>query len=437
MKLLPTTIAASLLLANANALFQPNQKMTWNIALGEKNFSVSKEDAEVVEIDFNSVDLIKSLHAAGKKVICYFSGGTLEKWRYDYDEYKKHDGLVREPYDGWEDELIVDYRKDSLKPLLKERMKRSKERGCDAIDVDNVDLYQVKKVKNWSNAITKDDAIAFTTWLGKTAHEVGIAIGLKNCLDIVDTVGKYYDFAISEHCVGRDECKWYKNYLQTGKPVFGITYGGLDSNKNALCRNLDGLPITMVIKNGDNKLEQASVRFDGNKYCGSSFKSGKVSPPETKKESTVTEKNVPTPVKTPVKTVANNSTATATGVNTNANTNANTNVTTENDADINTTIINGNNTVTETPKSDSVVIAPISSNDSETSENSEEKNEGGAGTIITGVAVTGSIVSAAALVVFLKKNPSKYESIKRGISKRATTVKRGASTVTRRLTSKN
>jgi len=40
MKLLPTTIAASLLLANANALFQPNQKMTWNIALGEKNFSV-------------------------------------------------------------------------------------------------------------------------------------------------------------------------------------------------------------------------------------------------------------------------------------------------------------------------------------------------------------------------------------------------------------
>jgi len=433
MKLLPTTIAASLLLANANALFQPNQQMTWNIALGEKNFSVSKEDAEVVEIDFNSVDLIKSLHAAGKKVICYFSGGTLEKWRYDYDEYKKHDGLVREPYDGWEDELIVDYRKDSLKPLLKERMKRSKERGCDAIDVDNVDLYQVKKVKNWSSPISKDDAIAFTSWLGKTAHEIGIAIGLKNCLDIVDTVGKYYDFAISEHCVGRDECKWYKNYLQTGKPVFGITYGGLDSNKSALCRNLDGLPITMVIKNGDNKLEQASVRFDGKKYCGSSFKSGKVSPPvsttpETKKENVTTDKNVPTPVKT----VANNSTVTTTGTNTNVN------VTAENNADINTTIVNGNNTVIENQKPDSVVVAPISSSDSESKDNSGEEKEGGStGTIVTSVAVTGSIISAAALVVFLKKNPSKYESIKRGISKRATTVRRGASTITRRFTSRN
>jgi len=31
----------------------------------------------------------------------------------------------------------------------------------------------------------------------------------------------------------------------------------------------------MVIKNGDQKLEQAAVKFDGRKHCGSNFKSGK------------------------------------------------------------------------------------------------------------------------------------------------------------------
>jgi len=40
MKLLSITVAASMLLANANALFHPNQNMKWNIALGEKHFDM-------------------------------------------------------------------------------------------------------------------------------------------------------------------------------------------------------------------------------------------------------------------------------------------------------------------------------------------------------------------------------------------------------------
>jgi len=409
MKLLSITVAASLLLANANALFHPNQNMKWNIALGEKHFDVSGEDADVVEIDFNSLDLIKSLHKAGKKVICYFSGGTIEKWRYDYNDYFKHDGLVRESYDGWDDEHIVDYRKESIKPLLKERIRRSKERGCDAVDVDNVDLYQVKKVKNWSNPISRDDAIKFTSWLGKTAHEIGISIGLKNCLDIVDVVGKYYDFAISENCNKRSECHWYKNYLKTGKPVFGITYGGLSKNQKALCKNLNDLPITMVIKNGDQKLEQAAVKFDGRKHCGSSFKSGKVSP--SSEINNMTDE-------------INNENATNIASNVASNDASN--------ADINGTIINGNNTFAENSNVDNIFVSPINSDSSNDRNNSDENDNGDhTNTIVTGVAVTGSILGAVAVFAFLKKNPKTYENLKRGISKRATTVRRGASTVTR------
>jgi len=415
MKLLSITVAASLLLANANALFHPNQNMKWNIALGEKHFDISGEDAEVVEIDFNSVDLINSLHKAGKKVICYFSGGTIEKWRYDYNDYFKHDGLVRETYDGWDDEHIVDYRKESIKPLLKERIRRSKERGCDAVDVDNVDLYQVRKVKNWTNPISRDDAIRFITWLGKTAHEIGISIGLKNCLDIVDTVGKYYDFAISENCNKRSECHYYKNYLKTGKPVFGITYGGLSKNQKALCKNLNNLPITMVIKNGDQKLEQAAVKFDGRKHCGSSFKSGKVSPSvDVSNEAAETNS-----VNTTNAAAANAANAADAASDVNVN------------GDINGTIINGNNTIDENPNEDNIFVNPINSDRSNDKNTSEDGDGSNTGTIVTGFAVTSSILGAVAIFAFIKKNPKTYENLKRGISKRASTVRRGASTVTR------
>jgi len=236
----------------------------------------NKEKAKIIEIDYeNKKDIINEYHKLGKKVICYFSGGTIEKWRGDYNDFKKVDGLIKNEYTGWEGEWWLDYRVDGIKPLLKNRIKSAINEGCDAIDIDNIDGYQVKDVKNnWTNPLTKNDAIEFTTWLGKTAHELGISIGLKNGLDIIDTVGKYYNFAINEGCIKRDECYWYKNFLATGKPVFGITYGGLsDSNRKSLCKNLENLPISMIIKEGT-QLAQESIVFDGKKHCGSDFSSG-------------------------------------------------------------------------------------------------------------------------------------------------------------------
>jgi len=67
----------------------------------------------------------------------------------------------------------------------------------------------------------------------------------------------------------------------------------------------------------------------------------------------------------------------------------------------------------------------------------------GTGTYVTGVAVTGSVVGAAAAFVFLKKNPKQYKqftdnmkTISRSISRGATSVKRSATTVTRKITTR-
>ncbi|OUM65818.1 hypothetical protein PIROE2DRAFT_7061, partial [Piromyces sp. E2] len=73
----------------------------------------------------------------------------------------------------------------------------------------------------------------------------------------------------------------------------------------------------------------------------------------------------------------------------------------------------------------------------------EDENDKGHTGLVTGVAVTGSVVGAAALIIFKKKNPRQYEQLKQNISRSASavkrsasTVKRSASSVTRKLTTK-
>ncbi|ORX86133.1 hypothetical protein BCR32DRAFT_199281 [Anaeromyces robustus] len=257
---------------NVEARWQPGVGTTWNYVLqGGSHINVSKEPAQAIDLDINNDAKINELRKAGKRVICYFSGGTIETNREDYDEYFKVDGLVRNRYEDWPKERWLDFRKEGIKPLIKNRMKKAVSKNCDAIEVDNLGAYLHDEVKSWSDPITKEDTIVFAKWLGNTAHSLGISIGLKNVLGIIDSIGDYFDFAINESCILYNECHLYKNFLNQGKAVFAVTYGGVSSHQDALCRNLDGLGISMIVKDGDDLIQDGTV-FDGKKYCGSSFK---------------------------------------------------------------------------------------------------------------------------------------------------------------------
>ncbi|ORX58648.1 hypothetical protein BCR36DRAFT_276643 [Piromyces finnis] len=253
--ILPIYFLVLLLFTNCSkAVWQPKIDTTWNIILKKDGFDIKKEKNEVIDIDLhsNSAEDIQNFHNAGKKVICYFSGGTLEDFRPDKDEYYKVDGLVKNDYKQWKGENWLDFRKEGIKPLITNRMKLAVEKKCDAIDVDNLDGYQDKSVqKKWSEPLTKEDTITFAKWLSATAHSLGLAIGLKNSLFMIDEVGQYFDFAINESCATNDypECHLYKSFLDSGKAVFGITYEiYLKDHYNRLCDALDGLKISMIIK---------------------------------------------------------------------------------------------------------------------------------------------------------------------------------------------
>jgi len=299
---------------------------------------------------------------------------------------------------------------------MKKRMNICKKKGCHGLDIDNIDGYQVKDVKNnWTNPLTKDDAIALTKWLGKTAQELGISIGLKNGLDIVDEVGQYYQYAINEDCVRKKECHYYKNFLKTGKPVFSISYNGLKNNKKNLCSHLNGLPISVIIKEGE-QLVQPFTAFDGKKHCGSNFKSGKVSPPAAKKPATNKvnpgAKNVPVNgAINGVKNIPGTKTTPTTGA----------------------PIVNS---IAKNPNKDAANNNNNNNNNNnEIKDQYNEEKKNGNVKLITGFAISSSLCAVAAFA-FIKRNPNKYENLKRNISRRATSVKRGASSIGRRLTTR-
>jgi len=122
------------------------------------------------------------------------------------------------------------------------------------------------------------------------------------------------------------------------------------------------------------------------------------------------------------------------------------------------TTLNNNSTVIDTGNTVPInepVVEDNNNNDEKKPEDKKEDEEGiieevgpssyttGAGTYVTGIVATGSVVGAAAAFVFLKKNPNQYKqlqdnmkTISRNITRKATSVKRSATTVTRKITTK-
>lgn len=126
--------------------WQPAVNSTWQIVLKEP-IKISSEnkttdpDVEIFDIDLftNSNDTIKMLHDLGKKVICYFSGGSYEPYRPDSSQFQSQD--LGKPLQGWGDEKWINLNSDSVRGIMAERIKLAKEKGCDAVDPDNVDAY--------------------------------------------------------------------------------------------------------------------------------------------------------------------------------------------------------------------------------------------------------------------------------------------------------
>lgn len=165
-------------------------------------------------------DTIAVLQGAfGVRVVCYFSAGSAENWREDFPQLASWRG---NPLSGWPGEWWIDVRRPEVRTVMESRLDLAADKGCDAVDPDNVDGHANRN----GLGLTVEDQLDYLAFLSSEAHRRGLAIGLKNAVDLIPELVGGFDFTVNEECFKFRECDALEPFVAAGKPVFGIEYGG-------------------------------------------------------------------------------------------------------------------------------------------------------------------------------------------------------------------
>lgn len=210
--------------------WKPTRGQSWQIQYSGALDSSVKASVYNLDWENTSTKAVTALHRRGVKVICYINAGGYEQWRPDAKAFPK--STLGKPLDDWPGERWLDVRQRAkLAPIMAKRMDVCKAKGFDAVDPDNMDGYGTSS----GFPLKQSDAVAYQRQLIADAHKRGLAIGLKNSIEILPPLHKSIDFAVNEECVAYDECGSYAPMLAAKKPVFNVEYSG---SKASVCRRI-------------------------------------------------------------------------------------------------------------------------------------------------------------------------------------------------------
>jgi hypothetical protein len=215
--------------------WNPAVSDTWEWQLGATTID-TKYGAKVYDIDMydaQPANIIAILHSKGKVVVCYVDVGTAENWRADYSKFAKAD--LGSKVDGWAGENWVDTRSTNVRNIMVARIVTAKQKGCDAVEPDNVDGY----TNNPGFPLTAATQIDFNKFIATTAHAQGLRVALKNDVDQLSDLAASFDFAVNEQCNEYSECSGYSVFTGANKPVFNAEYSSKYKNASGeakLCK---------------------------------------------------------------------------------------------------------------------------------------------------------------------------------------------------------
>ncbi|MGD9368412.1 MAG: endo alpha-1,4 polygalactosaminidase [Desulfobacteraceae bacterium] len=205
---------------------------TWQWQLqGSVNTSY---DVNVYDIDLfdTSPATIQGLHNAGRHVVCYFSAGSYEDWRPDVGGFTSAD--LGNTLDGWPDERWLDIRSTNVRDIMAARLDLAVQKGCDAVEPDNVDGY----ANSTGLPLTAADQLDYNRFLAQQAHQRNLAVALKNDVDQAAALVDDFDFTVNEECHAYDECDAINVFIEAGKPVFNAEYDNQYVNNSSAWESL-------------------------------------------------------------------------------------------------------------------------------------------------------------------------------------------------------
>lgn len=182
-------------------------------------------DVRIYDLDLFDVPdaVIEEIHAADRKLLCYFSAGSFEKWRPDADAFPRQ--AKGKALDGWQGERWLDIRDPAVFEIMVERLDLAVARGCDGVEPDNVDGY----TNSTGFSLTPTDQLAYNRNLANAAHARGLTIALKNAGDQAAELEPYFDLELNEQCHEYDECDQLDPFLEADKPVLNAEYTESDT----------------------------------------------------------------------------------------------------------------------------------------------------------------------------------------------------------------
>ncbi|MBA3866096.1 MAG: endo alpha-1,4 polygalactosaminidase [Solirubrobacterales bacterium] len=186
---------------------------------------------------------VRTLHAQGRKVICYLDVGSWEPYRPDKAEFPR--SVIGRRYAGFENERWLDISRFHLfEAPLKARIAMCAGKEFDAVEPDNVAGWEPENKTGFK--ITRADQLRFNRWIARQVHSRGMAVALKNDGRQAAELAPDFDFAIVEECFHYHECGYYKNaFVAKGKAVFEAEY---EQEPKAYCKTALAIGFSAIRK---------------------------------------------------------------------------------------------------------------------------------------------------------------------------------------------
>jgi hypothetical protein len=237
--LLALVVQSSAAAQPASGVWVPNQGVSWQWQLSGKIDRSVK--AHVYDVDLSvRKSTVRKLHAQGRRVICYISGGSFENWRPDVKKFPAK--VLGKKLDGWAGERWLDIRQvATLRPIMAARMDKCQAKGFDGVEPDNVDGYG----NDSGFPLTGADQRTYNEMLAGLAHARGLSVGLKNDVEQAKVLQPFFDFAVNEQCRQYHECGSYRPFLRAGKAVFNAEY---DLTRAQFCPRARALGLSAIRK---------------------------------------------------------------------------------------------------------------------------------------------------------------------------------------------
>lgn len=192
-----------------------NQTSSWAINISGDNPKL------ILDRKYYDVDLFDNPKSFIEKIpfsVCYFSS-QWEDWRPDSKEFPSE--ALGNKLDKWPGEKWLNPKHPKVIELLLKRVELAKSKGCDAVDLDNIDSYTYSESKVGFK-ITMQDDLNLARKVCEKAASLGLGFAQKNGLEMIPALKDCVTLYINESCQEYKECDAYKN---VGKPVLNIEYG--------------------------------------------------------------------------------------------------------------------------------------------------------------------------------------------------------------------